>query len=205
MIKHLVILSAALASSLAMAQTATAPGGTVPDTAPAAQQTTTTSVTTTTGTAPAAATVQTTTTAANPADANKQAGDNFLTTNKTQQGVITLPSGLQYKILTKGNGPKPTKDDIVTVNYEGRHLNGQIFDSSYQRGQAASFPVNAVIPGWQEALQLMDVGDTWEIYIPANLAYGDHGVPGAIGPNETLIFKVNLISTRRPQPQTPVQ
>ena len=128
---------------------------------------------------------------------NKQTGETFLTTNKTKPGVVTLPSGLQYKILVAGNGPKPTETDVVTVHYAGTLINGTEFDSSYKRGQPASFPVNAVIPGWVEALQLMKVGSTWELYIPASLAYGTAGAPPSIGPNETLIFKVNLISIKK--------
>lgn len=131
-------------------------------------------------------------------DQNKQAGATFLNSNRSLPGVTTLPSGLQYKILQAGTGEKPTKNDVVTVDYEGRHLNGQVFDSSYQRGQSATFPLTGVILGWQEALQMMPVGSTWELYIPANLAYGEHGVPGAIAPNETLIFKVHLISAKKP-------
>lgn len=158
------------------------------------QQSTVTTSSTTTSAAPQTATTIMTTT--NPAEDNKRAGDAFLTNNKMQQGVMSLPSGLQYRIISKGNGPRPTKNDVVTVNYEGKHLNGQVFDSSYQRGQPATFPVDAVILGWQEALQLMNVGDTWELFIPGDLAYGARGVPGAIAPNETLVFKVNLISAK---------
>ena len=106
---------------------------------------------------------------------------------------MTLADGLQYKIVKVGNGAKPSLNDQVTVNYEGSLVDGTVFDSSYKRGQPTSFPVNAVIPGWTEALQLMPVGSTWELYIPANLAYGANGVPGTIGPNETLIFKVELL------------
>jgi FKBP-type peptidyl-prolyl cis-trans isomerase FklB len=123
------------------------------------------------------------------ADANSD----FLAQNKTKPGVVTLVDGLQYKIIKAGNGAKPSLNDQVTVNYEGSLVDGTVFDSSYKRGQPTSFPVNAVIPGWTEALQLMPVGSTWELYIPANLAYGANGVPGTIGPNETLIFKVELL------------
>ena len=121
------------------------------------------------------------------------AGEVFLAANQKKPGVVTLRDGLQYKILTQGRGPRPTINDTVTVNYAGTLIDGTEFDSSYKRGEPASFPVNAVIPGWVEALQLMRVGSTWELYIPANLAYGEQGAPPAIGPNETLIFKVNLI------------
>jgi len=130
------------------------------------------------------------------AEQNEQAGDTFLATNKKAEGVIALPNGMQYKILTPGTGAKPVLTDTVTVNYEGKLINGHVFDSSYQRGQAISFPLNGVIEGWQQGLQLMKTGATWELYIPANLAYGERGAPGAIGPNETLIFKVNLISIK---------
>lgn len=125
---------------------------------------------------------------------NKTDGENFLASNKSKPGVITLSDGLQYKVITEGKGPKPTATDTVTVDYQGSFINGKVFDSSYQRGEPASFPVNGVIPGWQEALQLMNTGSTWMIYIPSDLAYGERGAPGAIGPNETLVFKVHLIS-----------
>jgi FKBP-type peptidyl-prolyl cis-trans isomerase FklB len=128
---------------------------------------------------------------------NKSAGETFLAANKTKQGVITLPSGLQYKILTAGTGPKPLKSDTVTVNYAGTLIDGTEFDSSYKRGEPATFPVGGVISGWTEALQLMPVGSTWELYIPANLAYGENGAPPAIGANETLIFKVELLNTKK--------
>lgn len=128
---------------------------------------------------------------------NKQTGDAFLDKNKKKSGIITLADGLQYKILTKGTGPKPTSTDVVKVNYAGKLINGTEFDSSYKRGEPTTFPVNAVIPGWTEALQLMPVGSTWELYIPANLAYGENGAPPVIGPNETLIFKVELLGIEK--------
>lgn len=128
---------------------------------------------------------------------NQQFGNAFLDANKERQGVVTTRTGLQYKIITPGDGPKPTLNDVVTVDYEGRLLDGKIFDSSYERGTPATFPVNAVIQGWQEALQLMPMGSTWELYIPANLAYGEEGAQGVIGPNETLIFKVHLIKIQK--------
>lgn len=127
---------------------------------------------------------------------NKKEGDAFLANNAKEAGVVTLPSGLQYKIIDEGNGPSPKATDTVTVNYEGTLINGKVFDSSYKRGQPASFQVNQVIPGWQQALQLMKPGATWMLYIPSNLAYGERGAGGLIGPNETLIFKVNLISVK---------
>lgn len=128
---------------------------------------------------------------------NISEGNDFLSANKTKKGVITLPDGLQYKILKKGTGAKPTDIDTVTVNYAGTFINGTEFDSSYKRGQPISFPVNAVIPGWTEALKLMKTGSVWELYIPANLAYGEHGMPPVIGPNKTLIFKVELLGINK--------
>lgn len=127
---------------------------------------------------------------------NKQQGEQFLEQNKAKKGIVTLPSGLQYEVITAGNGKKPGKTDVVTVDYEGRLVNGQVFDSSYKRGQPATFPVNGVIEGWQEALQLMPIGSTWMLYIPATLAYGESGAGDVIGPNETLIFKVHLIGVK---------
>jgi FKBP-type peptidyl-prolyl cis-trans isomerase FklB len=124
----------------------------------------------------------------------RKAGEAFLAENKSKEGVVALPSGLQYKILTAGTGPKPTANDTVTCNYRGTLLNGKEFDSSYKRGQPASFPVIGVIKGWTEALQLMPVGSKWQLFIPADLAYGDRGAGGDIGPGETLIFEVELIS-----------
>jgi FKBP-type peptidyl-prolyl cis-trans isomerase FklB len=123
-------------------------------------------------------------------------GDSFMQTNKDKKGVVTLPSGLQYEVIEQGTGKKPSKNDEVTVDYEGKLINGQVFDSSYKRGKPASFPVNGVIPGWTEALQLMPVGSTWMLYIPPTLAYGEAGAGGMIGPNETLVFKVHLISVK---------
>ncbi|HVY53454.1 MAG TPA: FKBP-type peptidyl-prolyl cis-trans isomerase [Gammaproteobacteria bacterium] len=120
-------------------------------------------------------------------------GETFLMQNKNQPGVVTLPDGLQYKVITQGTGPKPTASDVVTVNYSGTLVNGTEFDSSYKRGEPSTFPVSGVIPGWTEALKMMNTGSTWMLYIPASLAYGDQGVPPVIGPNETLIFKVELI------------
>lgn len=127
------------------------------------------------------------------AAANLDAGQKFLNENKSKPGVITLKSGLQYKVMTEGHGRKPQLSDTVVVDYEGRLIDGTVFDSSYKRGQPASFPLNQVIEGWQQALQLMPVGSTWELYIPASLAYADADVPG-IGPNQLLIFKIHLLS-----------
>jgi FKBP-type peptidyl-prolyl cis-trans isomerase FklB len=128
---------------------------------------------------------------------NQLTGEAFLAENKKKPGVVTLPDGLQYKVMTEGKGPKPTATDTVTVNYAGSLINGTEFDSSYKRGEPLSFPVGGVIPGWVEALQLMHTGSTWMLYIPANLAYGENGAPPAIGPNETLIFKVELLAVKK--------
>jgi FKBP-type peptidyl-prolyl cis-trans isomerase FklB len=123
-----------------------------------------------------------------------KAGEEFLAANKGKEGVVTLPSGMQYKILTAGSGPKPTASDTVSCNYKGTLLNGKEFDSSYKRGHPETFPVGGVIKGWTEALQLMPVGSKWQLFIPADLAYGDRGAGGDIGPGETLIFEVELLS-----------
>ncbi len=126
---------------------------------------------------------------------NKTEGEAFLAANKSKEGVITLPSGLQYKILTTGTGPKPAAGDSVVCNYRGTLINGTEFDSSYKRGQPATFAVGQVIKGWTEALQLMPVGSKWQLFIPSNLAYGERGEPrGGIEPNATLIFEVELLS-----------
>jgi FKBP-type peptidyl-prolyl cis-trans isomerase FklB len=127
-------------------------------------------------------------------EANKKEGDAFLAANKTKEGVVTLPSGLQYKILTPGSGPKPTLSDTVVCNYRGTLINGTEFDSSYKRGQPATFPVSGVIKGWTEALPLMPVGSKWQLFIPSALAYGERGPGAEIGPNSTLIFEVELLS-----------
>jgi FKBP-type peptidyl-prolyl cis-trans isomerase FklB len=127
---------------------------------------------------------------------NKQDGANFLAANKTKPGVITLPDGLQYKIVTEGTGTPPSDQDTVTVNYEGTFIDGKVFDSSYQRKKPVTFPVSEIIPGWTEALKLMKPGATWQLFIPPNLAYGERGI-GPIGPNQTLLFKVNLISVTK--------
>jgi FKBP-type peptidyl-prolyl cis-trans isomerase FklB len=125
---------------------------------------------------------------------NRKEGDAFLAANKSKEGVVTLPSGLQYKILKEGSGPKPTATDTVSCNYRGTLINGKEFDSSYKRGEATSFPVSGVIKGWTEALQMMPVGSKWQLFIPADLAYGDRGAGADIGPGETLIFEVELLS-----------
>lgn len=127
-------------------------------------------------------------------DKNLKEGDAFLAENKKKKGVVTLPSGLQYKILTAGTGKKPKATDTVTTNYKGTLIDGTEFDSSYKRGEPASFPVEGVIPGWTEALQLMPVGSKWQLVVPPSLAYGPRGAGQAIGPNATLIFEVELLS-----------
>lgn len=123
----------------------------------------------------------------------KAAGEKFLAANKGKEGVVTLPSGLQYKVLEEGKGDKPKSTDTVKCHYEGSLIDGTVFDSSIRRGEAAEFPVNGVIAGWIEALQLMNTGSKWQLYIPSELAYGAHGAGQAIGPNETLVFDVELL------------
>lgn len=125
---------------------------------------------------------------------NKKEGESFLAENKKKQGVITLPSGLQYKVITAGKGKKAKPTDTVTVQYRGTLTDGTEFDSSYRRGQPATFPVNGVIPGWTEALGLMQEGAKWQIFVPSNLAYGEKGAGTQIGPNAALIFDLELIS-----------
>jgi len=127
-------------------------------------------------------------------DVNKKQGDAFLAANKAKEGVVTLPSGLQYKILTEGKGPKPAATDSVVCNYRGTLIDGTEFDSSYKRGQPATFPVGQVIPGWTEALQLMPVGSKWQLFIPPDLAYGERSPSPVIGVNSTLIFDIELLS-----------
>lgn len=125
--------------------------------------------------------------------AAKAAGEKFLADNAKQEGVTTLPSGLQYKIITPAAGAIPALKDTVRCHYEGRLIDGTVFDSSYRRGTPAEFPVSGVIAGWVEALQMMPVGSKWQLYIPSALAYGEHGAGSSIGPNETLIFDIELI------------
>src|SRR6266536_5660682 len=132
--------------------------------------------------------------------ANKTEGEAFLTANKAKEGVVTLPSGLQYKILKEGTGPKPAATDTVVCNYKGTMTNGTEFDSSFKRGQPATFPVGGVIKGWTEALQLMPVGSKWQLFVPSNLAYGERGTGSDIGPNATLIFEVELVSIQPKEP-----
>jgi FKBP-type peptidyl-prolyl cis-trans isomerase len=140
--------------------------------------------------------------------ANKQAGQQFLAANKTKEGVVTLPSGLQYKVLKEGTGPKPTAADTVVCNYRGTLIDGKEFDSSFKRGQPATFPVGQVIKGWTEALQLMPVGSKWQLFVPADLAYGERSPSPDIGPNATLIFDIDLLSIqdkKAPEQKTPDQ
>ena len=128
---------------------------------------------------------------------NKKEGEAFLEQNKKQPGVVTLPSGLQYKVLVAGKGKTPKLSSTVTTQYSGKLLDGTEFDSSYKRGEAATFPCSGVIKGWTEALQLMKEGSKWELYVPGDLAYGPAGYGGgAIPPNATLIFQVELISVK---------
>jgi FKBP-type peptidyl-prolyl cis-trans isomerase FklB len=124
---------------------------------------------------------------------NKQAGEEFLTINKNRAGVVTLPSGLQYQVLKKGTGAKPTASDKVKCHYHGTLINGTVFDSSVQRGEPAVFGVSQVIPGWVEALQKMEVGSKWRLFIPSDLAYGTNGAGDVIEPNSALIFDVELL------------
>lgn len=131
------------------------------------------------------------------AEKNKEKGEAFLKDNKKKEGVVALPSGLQYKVITAGTGEKPSKEDTVTVEYTGKLLDGQVFDSTEKTGKPATFKLSQVIPGWTEALQLMPAGSTWEIYVPADLAYGSRSVGGPIGPNETLIFNIHLVSVKK--------
>src|SRR5262252_6680160 len=151
-------------------------------------------------------------------DENKQAGEKFLAANKSKEGVVTLPDGLQYKVLKQGDGPKPAASDTVVAKYRGTLINGTEFDNSEKHGGTAEFPVGQVIKGWTEALQLMPVGSKWQLFIPPDLAYGPRSPGGEIGPNSTLVFDVELVSIKpkeqpeastaaplpdKPQPQPP--
>ena len=145
-------------------------------------------------------------------NANKAAGEAFLAVNKSKEGVQTTADGLQYKVIKEGTGPKPTAAESVTVQYRGTLIDGKEFDSSYKRGQPATFPVGQIIKGWTEALQLMPVGSKWQLFIPSDLAYGDRGAGPDIGPNATLVFDVELLSIApkteaapNTQPQPPAQ
>ena len=130
------------------------------------------------------------------AETNKKEGEAFLAANKGKEGVKTTSSGLQYKIIKDGNGQTPKATDTVTVNYRGTLIDGTEFDSSYKRGEPASFPVNGVIPGWTEALQMMKVGSKWQLFLPPAIAYGERGQGRVIGPNAALIFEVELLSVK---------
>ena len=132
-------------------------------------------------------------------DDNKQQGEAFLKSNKEKEAVAILSSGLQYKVLQSGSGKKPSALDVVTVHYRGSFINGQIFDSSYERGKPQIFPVNRVIPGWSEVLQLMCVGDKWQVFIPHYLAYGEAGFGNEIPPCATLVFEMELLDINKPE------
>jgi FKBP-type peptidyl-prolyl cis-trans isomerase len=132
------------------------------------------------------------------AEATKKEGEVYLAANKTKPGVVALPSGLQYKVLKAGTGEKPAATDKVVCNYRGTLINGTEFDASEKHGGPATFPVNGVIKGWTEALQLMPVGSKWQLFIPSDLAYGERGTPdGSIPPNSTLVFEVELVSIQK--------
>ncbi len=126
-------------------------------------------------------------------EANIKAGQDFLAENSKKEGIVTLESGLQYEVINEGNGEKPKATDNVKCHYHGTLINGSVFDSSVQRGEPATFPVNGVIPGWVEALQMMPVGSKWKLYVPSDLAYGEHGAGQSIEPHTTLIFEVELL------------
>lgn len=130
------------------------------------------------------------------AQVNLEAGRKYLAENGKKEGVVTTESGLQYKVLSEGTGKQPTQEDTVVAHYRGTLINGKEFDSSYGRGEPATFPVGGVIPGWQEVLKLMKVGGKWQVFIPAELGYGERGAGNSIGPNETLIFDIELVSIK---------
>lgn len=133
-------------------------------------------------------------------EADSKKGEVFLAENKSKPGVQTTASGMQYIVMKEGTGAKPGLNDKVTTHYHGTLMDGTVFDSSVERGQPASFPVSGVIPGWTEALQMMPVGSKWKLFLPANLAYGERGAGGKIGPNATLIFEVELLSIDKDEP-----
>lgn len=134
------------------------------------------------------------------AEMNAAESKAYLAANKEKEGVITLDNGLQYKVITEGSGKQPKETDTVTVHYRGTLVDGTEFDSSISRGQPATFPVNRVIPGWTQVLQLMQEGDKWQVTIPPELAYGERGAGPQIGPNSTLIFDIELIKVNAPSP-----
>jgi FKBP-type peptidyl-prolyl cis-trans isomerase len=142
---------------------------------------------------------------ARKAQKNLEEGNAFLEKNKARAGVTTTPSGLQYEILTAGTGPMPTATDQVRVHYHGTLIDGKVFDSSVDRGEPVVFGVGQVIPGWTEALQLMPVGSKWKIYLPSQIAYGERGAGGDIGPNAALIFEVELLEIVKPDAAKPVK
>ena len=127
----------------------------------------------------------------------KKAGEKFLAENKKKKGVVTTASGLQYQIIKEGTGAKPTTSDTVVANYSGSLIDGTVFDSSYKRGQPATFSLGKVIPGWQEVLPLMSVGSKYKVFIPSELGYGARGAGGTIGPNETLVFEIELLDIKK--------
>lgn len=137
------------------------------------------------------------TASAEPEPTPLEAGRAFLAENGVRANVVTTASGLQYEVLVSGDGASPGPRDMVTTHYHGTFIDGRVFDSSVQRGQPIAFPVDGVIGGWTEGLQLMKVGDKWKLYIPPDLAYGEAGTTGGIGPNETLIFEVELLDVQR--------
>ncbi len=134
---------------------------------------------------------------------NKSAGDEFLAQNKTKPGVVTLPSGLQYQVITEGSGATPSATDEVTVHYRGTLIDGTVFDSSIERGEPVTFNVNGVIPGWTEALKLMKVGSKWKLFIPADLAYGSNPPDPKIGANSVLLFDIELLGIQKPGATNP--
>lgn len=137
------------------------------------------------------------------AEENKKRGEAFLAENREKEGVVTLPSGLQYKVLSSGpaKGIHPSALDVVKIHYRGTFIDGRVFDSSYQRGQPVSFPLNRVISGWSEIVQKMRVGDKWQVFIPSYLAYGEMGYGSEIGPNTTLVFEIELLGINEPAQQ----
>lgn len=130
------------------------------------------------------------------AEKNIKEGESFLAENKKKEGVVTLASGLQYKVVSSGTGATPKASDTVVTHYRGSLIDGKVFDSSYDRGEPVTFPVGGVIPGWTEALQKMKVGDKWQLFVPANLAYGESGAGNTIGPNAVLIFDIELLEVK---------
>jgi len=131
------------------------------------------------------------------AEDNRAKGEKFLAEYSKREGVVSLPSGVRYRVITAADGPHPSASDTVVAHYRGTFIDGREFDSSHKRGEPASFPVSGVIQGWQEVLPLMSVGSKWEVVIPPNLAYGEHGAGGVIGPNETLVFEIELLEIKK--------